>query len=79
MKTDPPPVSAPMQIPAIYVNGVFQPTQPVSLPERTKVVVTTEIVPDDIGTDSDEIYEILERRYNSGYTDTAARVDELNP
>jgi predicted DNA-binding antitoxin AbrB/MazE fold protein len=67
----------------IYENGVVRPLTPLAIPESTPVSIvipaTADSVPADIGTDSDEIYEILNRRYRSGHTDTAARVDELDP
>jgi predicted DNA-binding antitoxin AbrB/MazE fold protein len=67
-------------IPVIFENGVFRPTVPVALPEATKgsVVVAPE-APEEVGTDTDEIYEILNRRYNSGHSDTAARHNEHQP
>jgi predicted DNA-binding antitoxin AbrB/MazE fold protein len=60
-------------IPVIYENGVFRPTVPVILPEATTGKVTVTVDPEAIGTDSDEIYEILERRYSSGCTDGGPR------
>lgn len=63
----------------IYENGVVRFPAPIALPEHTKVTVTPELPTEEIGTNADEIYEILDRRYNSGHTDTAARVDEIDP
>jgi predicted DNA-binding antitoxin AbrB/MazE fold protein len=70
----------------IYENGVVRPLTPLTLPESTPVSI---VVPatseadlpagDDIGSNSDELYEILSRSYNTGETDLAARVDELDP
>jgi hypothetical protein len=58
----------------------FEPRVVVSTaPESTQGAAPTPLDPDSIGTDSDEVYEILNRRYRSGHTDTAARVDELDP
>jgi predicted DNA-binding antitoxin AbrB/MazE fold protein len=69
-----------MEIPAIYENGVFRPLEPVVLPEKTPVTVVPDIVPNEkIGSASDELYAILAERSESGFTDTAARVDELDP
>jgi predicted DNA-binding antitoxin AbrB/MazE fold protein len=70
----------------IYENGVVRPLTPLALPESTPVSI---VVPateesdlpagDEIGSNSDELYEILNRRYNSGHTDTAARHNEHQP
>ena len=69
-----------MEIPAIYENGVFRPLEPVVLPEKTPVTVVPDVVPaEEIGSNSDELYEILSHTYDTGETDLAARVDELDP
>lgn len=67
-----------MTIRAIYENGVFRPTEPVNLPERSEVEV---VLP---GTPEDEanlaaIYRIMGETYASGETDVAARHDEHQP
>lgn len=67
---------------AIYEQGVFRPTEPVDLPEGSRVLVepepSAEIPPiDDEGLD--EIYAILSRRYRSGCSDTAERHNEHQP
>jgi predicted DNA-binding antitoxin AbrB/MazE fold protein len=71
---------------AIYENGVFRPVEPVDLPEQTPVEfeprVLTEAPPSTPPPMSEglaKIYEILGRRYSSGYTDTAARHNEHQP
>lgn len=65
---------------AIFENGVFRPVQPVELPENCEVEFEPRVVtnrgPDD---GLDKIYEILNRRYNSGISDTAARHNEHQP
>lgn len=67
-------------IQAIYENGVFRPVAPVELPEQTRVRVIPEAeAKPPLGCNSPEIYEILSRRYNTGETDAAARVDEHQP
>ena len=67
-------------IPAIYVNGVFQPTGPVSLPENTPVKVVPAAAPEPpIGCPAEQLQEVLSRSYDTGETDLAARVDELDP
>jgi predicted DNA-binding antitoxin AbrB/MazE fold protein len=70
-------------IEAIYEHGVFRPIVPVELAENSRVHI--QIVGDEpsnslaIDQDLDAIYEILDRRYNSGFTDTAARHNEHQP
>jgi predicted DNA-binding antitoxin AbrB/MazE fold protein len=68
---------------AIFENGVFRPVVPVQLPEHSavhlKIVDTTEIASMQSDDDLDAIYEVLDRRYNSGFTDTAARHNEHQP
>lgn len=65
---------------AIYENGVFRPLEPVNLPDGTKVKLcelrSVGVVMDE---DLDGIYEIMDRRYSSGETDTAARHYEHQP
>ncbi len=72
---------------AIYENGVFRPTEPVKLPEGTRVLVHTQEEVVDVralappGTDENliGIYEILGRRFDSGHHDTAERHNEHQP
>jgi len=70
-----------MTIQAIYENGVFTPTHPVDLPDKTPV----EFDPKVIGAEADDalaqrrIYQLLARRYDTGQTDTAARHNEHQP
>ena len=70
-------------IEAIFEDGVFRPVQPVALPENSRVQLqivngesAEEVKQDD---DMDAIYEILDRRFSSGFTDTAARHNEHQP
>jgi predicted DNA-binding antitoxin AbrB/MazE fold protein len=63
----------------IYENGVVRFPGPVALPEHTKVTVVVQTEQGSIGSNSDDIYEILDRRYNSGHSDTAARHNEHQP
>jgi predicted DNA-binding antitoxin AbrB/MazE fold protein len=70
-------------IEAIYEHGVFRPVQPVELPENSRVQLqiangkaANDVKQDD---DMDGIYEILDRRFSSGFTDTAARHNEHQP
>jgi predicted DNA-binding antitoxin AbrB/MazE fold protein len=65
---------------AIFENGVFRPTVPVSFPDHCEVELRGRIVNGKtVDDDMDEIYEILDRRYTSGHTDTAARHNEHQP
>jgi predicted DNA-binding antitoxin AbrB/MazE fold protein len=64
---------------AIFENGVFRPVVPVQLPEHCEVAFEPRVVNESIGCASDALYEILNRRYNSGHSDTAARHNEHQP
>jgi predicted DNA-binding antitoxin AbrB/MazE fold protein len=71
---------------AIYENGVFRPVEPVDLPDNTPVEFELRVLPDasqaakpPMSEGLAKIYEILGRRYSSGYTDTAARHNEHQP
>lgn len=64
---------------AIFENGVFRPVQPVALPESCEVEFEPRVVEVTIGSNSKELYAILEQRFDSGYTDTAERHDEHQP
>jgi predicted DNA-binding antitoxin AbrB/MazE fold protein len=67
-------------IEAIFEDGVFRPVVPVALPDKSRVqlqIVNGGLPDSDDGMD--EIYEILDRRFNSGHTDTAARHNEHQP
>ena len=67
-----------MKIRAIYENGVFKPTEPVSLPERAEVqVVLPARTPDDSRLDA--IYRIMGESYASGEPDVAQRHNEHLP
>ena len=75
---------------AVFEDGVFRPLVPVQLPEHAEFefepravtsdangAIPTEIKWSEEGLD--KIYEILDRRYNSGFTDTAERHNEHQP
>ncbi len=76
---------------AVFEHGVFRPLVPVQLPEHTQFDFEPRVVTPttENGSGSEEIayseeglrkiYEILDRRYNSGFTDTAARHNEHQP
>jgi len=73
---------------AIFENGVFRPTVPVNLPDRSECNLL--ITPaGKKGTTSQElefsrsglekVYQILSERFESGHSDTAARHNEHQP
>ena len=64
---------------AIFEGGIFRPVNPVQLPENSEVEFEPRLVGKELGCSSNEIYEILNRRYSSGFTDTAARHNEHQP
>ncbi len=69
-------------IPVIYENGVFRPTVPVVLPEATpgSVTVSNGAASDaPQGCPGELLHDILMRSYDTGETDLAARVDEIDP
>jgi predicted DNA-binding antitoxin AbrB/MazE fold protein len=69
-----------MNIRAIYEDGVFRPLDPIDLPEGTEVKLRVlRIVKEQADQDMDAIYEILDARYESGHTNTAARHNEHQP
>ena len=63
---------------AVYENGVFRPTEPVNLPESSKVELRL-INPPSEEERLDAIYTLLEARFESGEADIAARHDEHQP
>jgi predicted DNA-binding antitoxin AbrB/MazE fold protein len=70
-----------MTVRAVYKNGVFQPIEPVKLPEDLQVEV---IVPGDRASHTStepmkRIYNILSRSYDTGQTDLAQRHNEHQP
>jgi predicted DNA-binding antitoxin AbrB/MazE fold protein len=76
-----------MTIRAVFEKGVFRPTKEVKLAEGT--VVELEVIEEAVnvrslappGTDEGliRVYEILGRRFRSGYQDTAERHNEHQP
>jgi predicted DNA-binding antitoxin AbrB/MazE fold protein len=74
-----------MSIDAIFENGVFRPTEPVELAERTAVKIDVHVTgsPSTPANGSsgalDEIYAVLAQRFQSGHSDTAARHNEHQP
>ena len=70
-----------MTVKAVYENGVFKPTSPVDLPERTQVEFDPKVLADqqDDQAAQQRIYELLGQSVASGETDVAARHDEHQP
>ena len=69
-------------IEAIFENGVFRPIVPVVLPEKSRVqlkIINSDDEPHRGDDDMEEIYKILDKRFSSGHTDTAARHNEHQP
>jgi hypothetical protein len=75
---------------AIFENGVFRPTEPVDLPEGSKVTVAPcsgeerQPQPDEpefahLDPGLRRIYAILSERYDSGQKDLAERHNEHQP
>ena len=64
---------------AIYEDGVFRPIDPVVLPEKCRVRLTSEVVNGELGQDLDAIYAVMDLRFNSGEHDVAARHNEHQP
>jgi predicted DNA-binding antitoxin AbrB/MazE fold protein len=71
-------------IEAIFEHGVFRPTEPVALPENSRVTLQLFVENGEAGTAKgadgmEGIYEILDRRYDTGIHDLAARHNEPQP
>jgi predicted DNA-binding antitoxin AbrB/MazE fold protein len=66
-----------MTIEAIFDGGVFRPVSPVALPDKSRVQLQ---IVDEATADNDdnldEIYNILDQRYDTGIVDLAARHNE---
>jgi predicted DNA-binding antitoxin AbrB/MazE fold protein len=68
-----------MTVQAVYEKGVFRPTEPVSLPERTVVEVTVKESGLPTRENQEAIFAILRRSCPSGETDVAERHNEHQP
>ena len=69
-----------MTVKAVYENGVFRPTVPVELPEHCHVEFEPKItaMPQD-QPGLDDVYNVLNARFESGEADVAERHDEHQP
>ena len=70
-----------MTVHAIFENGVFRPTETVSLPEHTRVEFEPKIIAPakEDTTVQQRIFDVLMRSYDTGQTDAAARHNEHQP
>jgi len=68
-----------MTVRAIFENGVFRPTEPVDLPEKSEVEVILPASKPEGDANLDSIYKILGESYASGETDVAERHNEHQP
>jgi predicted DNA-binding antitoxin AbrB/MazE fold protein len=69
-----------MTVQAVFENGVFRPTGQVAIPEHCVVEFEPRIVSAPTGEASfRSVYDILDRRFESGETDVAARHDDHQP
>ena len=65
---------------AIYVDGVFRPIEPVELPDHCRVVFEPRVVSEDRpAVLLDDLYALMNRRFESGEADVAARHNEHQP
>ncbi len=65
---------------AIFENGVFRPTAPVALPDRTEVEFEPRVViAESTAAPQDRIRELLAARFKSGNRELAARHNEYQP
>jgi predicted DNA-binding antitoxin AbrB/MazE fold protein len=68
-----------MTVRAIYENGIFRPTEPVDLPEKSEVQVVIPAPLTDEGVKLDATYEVLGERYRTGQRNLAERHNEHQP
>lgn len=66
---------------AIFDGGVFRPTEPVVLPDMCEVEFEPRVVQPNTARvrRQQKVYDILDARFESGFTDTAARHNEHQP
>ena len=69
-----------MTVQAIFENGVFRPTGQVGIPEHCVVEFEPRIVASASPSPKlQDVYDILDRRFESGDSDVAARHDQHQP
>ena len=64
---------------AIFEGGVFKPTEPVSLPEHCVVEFEPRLTSQAATEALQKVYEVLNRRYDSGESDVSERHNEHQP
>jgi hypothetical protein len=64
---------------AIYDNGTLRLPGPLPLPNSTPVRVTIDVPAAQTAESVDAVYAVLDRRRETGISDLAARIDELQP
>lgn len=66
---------------AVYEGGVFKPTEPVGLPENCEVEFEPRVAAQAQARAGalQKVYEVLDRRFNSGESDVAERHNEHQP
>jgi predicted DNA-binding antitoxin AbrB/MazE fold protein len=66
---------------AIFENGVFKPTQPVNLPDKTPVCFEVQVIEQEAKQVQamPGIHEVMSRRFRSGRRDLAERHNEHQP
>ena len=64
----------------VMENGVFKPTEKVDLPDQCKVEFEPRIsLPDEKAPSLDDVYAVLDARFDTGESDVAARHNEHQP
>lgn len=65
---------------AIYERGVFRPLDVVDLPDRCHVEFEPRLIETEAAVPSlDDVYAVLNKRFESGESDVAARHNEHQP
>lgn len=70
-----------MTVRAIYEKGVFRPTAPVNLPEKSEVEFEPKVLLDESADRAAQqrIYELMSESFDSGESDVAERHNEHQP
>lgn len=66
---------------AVFENGVFRPKEHVELPEKCEVEFEPRLISNGSaeGVTLDDVYAVLDKRFDSGEHDVAARHNEHQP
>ena len=68
-----------MTIEAIYENGVFRPTEPVDLPDHTKVTIRAEVTGPIDNVNYSSVWNCLSNPVDTGIHDLAELHNEHQP